>query len=180
MSPEPIPAQEAESPAAAAALRDASHVSARQILALALPALGALVAEPLFVLADSAIVGHLGPAQLAGLGTAGAALSTLVNVCVFLAYGTTAQVSRLMGAGRRREALARGIDGMYLAAGLGAVLGVIGALAAGPIVRLLGATDQAPPTPRPTCASAPPDYPGCCWCSPRPGCCAACTTCAPR
>ncbi|WP_211244096.1 MATE family efflux transporter [Actinospica robiniae] len=145
MSPEPIPAQEAESPAAAAALRDASHVSARQILALALPALGALVAEPLFVLADSAIVGHLGPAQLAGLGTAGAALSTLVNVCVFLAYGTTAQVSRLMGAGRRREALARGIDGMYLAAGLGAVLGVIGALAAGPIVRLLGATDQAAP-----------------------------------
>lgn len=145
VTPEPIAADEAESPAATAALRDAPHVTARQILALALPALGALVAEPLFVLADSAIVGHLGPAQLAGLGTAGAALSTLVNVCVFLAYGTTAQVSRLMGAGRRREALARGIDGMYLAAGLGLVLGVAGALAAGPIVRLLGATAQATP-----------------------------------
>ena len=141
-----LPPGGAESPAAAAALADAVHVSAREILALALPALGALVAEPLFVLADSAIVGHLGPAQLAGLGTAGAALSTLVNVCVFLAYGTTAQVSRLMGAGRRREALARGVDGMYLAAGLGLVLGVIGAVAAGPIVRVLGATAAAAPS----------------------------------
>lgn len=124
---------------------DAEHVSARGILALAVPALGALVAEPLFVLADSAIVGHLGPAQLAGLGTAGAALNTLVNVCVFLAYGTTAQVSRLIGAGRRREALARGVDGMYLAAGLGLVLAVIGLLCADPIVRWLGAGAQAAP-----------------------------------
>jgi putative MATE family efflux protein len=154
-SPEPLdacPEPHAEphaapslSPAAAAALDDAAHVSARQILALALPALGALVAEPLFVLADSAIVGHLGPAQLAGLGTAGAALSTLVNVCVFLAYGTTAQVSRLIGAGRRREALARGVDGMYLAAGLGVALGAIGAVGAGWIVRVLGATGEAAP-----------------------------------
>ncbi len=140
-----LPAGEPEGPRAAAGLADAVHVSARQILALALPALGALVAEPLFVLADSAIVGHLGPAQLAGLGTAGAALSTLVNVCVFLAYGTTAQVSRLMGAGRRRAALARGVDGMYLAAGLGVLLGVIGAVAAGPIVRVLGVTAEAAP-----------------------------------
>jgi putative MATE family efflux protein len=140
-----VAAAEARGPASAAAPADAGHVSARQILALALPALGALVAEPLFVLADSAIVGHLGPAQLAGLGTAAAALSTLVNVCVFLAYGTTAQVSRLMGAGRRSEALARGIDGMYLAAALGVLLAAAGAAGAGPIVRALGATAQAAP-----------------------------------
>ncbi len=120
-------------------------VTARGILALAVPALGALVAEPLFVLADSAIVGHLGPAQLAGLGTAGAALNTLVNVCVFLAYGTTAQVSRLIGAGRGREALARGVDGMYLAAGLGVALAVLGAVCADPVVRGLGAGAQAAP-----------------------------------
>ena len=124
---------------------DGAYVTGRQILALALPALGALVAEPLFVLADSAIVGHLGPAQLAGLGTAGAALNTLINVCIFLAYGTTAQVSRLIGAGRRRDALARGVDGMYLAAGLGLVLAVVGVLGAGPIVRWLGAGAQAAP-----------------------------------
>jgi Na+-driven multidrug efflux pump len=124
---------------------DATRVSGRQILALAIPALGALLAEPLFVLADSAIVGHLGPAQLAGLGTAGAALKTLVNVCIFLAYSTTAQVSRLIGAGRRKQGLARGIDGLYLAAGLGLLLAVVGVLGADPIVRWLGAGTQAAP-----------------------------------
>jgi putative MATE family efflux protein len=138
-----VPPQEAEQAGAAAA--DDGRVTGRGILALAVPALGALVAEPLFVLADSAIVGHLGRAQLAGLGTAGAALNTLVNVCVFLAYGTTAQVSRLIGAGRPREALARGVDGMYVAAGLGLLLAGLGAGFAGPIVRWLGAGAQAAP-----------------------------------
>ncbi|HWG23347.1 MATE family efflux transporter [Actinospica sp.] len=127
------------------AVVDASHVTGRQILALAIPALGALLAEPLFVLADSAIVGHLGPAQLAGLGTAGAALNTLVNVCIFLAYSTTAQVSRLIGAGRRTEGLARGVDGLYLAAGLGLLLAIVGVIGADPIVRWLGAGAQAAP-----------------------------------
>ena len=122
-----------------------SAASAREVLALALPALGALIAEPLFLLADSAIVGHLGAAQLAGLGTAAAALGTLVNVCVFLAYGTTAQVSRLLGAGDRRAALARGVDGVFLAAALGLVLAALGAAFAPDVVRLLGATPQAQP-----------------------------------
>jgi putative MATE family efflux protein len=128
-----------------AQVADATHVTGRQILGLAIPALGALLAEPLFVLADSAIVGHLGPAQLAGLGTAGAALNTLVNVCIFLAYSTTAQVSRLIGAGRRVEGLARGADGMYLGAGLGLLLAIVGVVGAGPIVRWLGAGAEAAP-----------------------------------
>jgi len=140
-----VPAGDGEGGGSGDGVGEGAHVTGRQILALALPALGALVAEPLFVLADSAIVGHLGPAQLAGLGTAGAALNTLVNVCVFLAYGTTAQVSRLIGAGRRRDALARGVDGMYLAAGLGLVLAVVGLVCADPIVRWLGAGAQAAP-----------------------------------
>ena len=63
----------------------------RQILALALPALGALVAEPLFVLVDSAVVGHLGTAPLAGLALASTVLVTVVGLCVFLAYATTAR-----------------------------------------------------------------------------------------
>lgn len=62
-------------------------------------AFGALVAEPLFLLSDTAIVGHLGTAQLGGLGVAGQALTTIVYVCVFLAYGTTAGVARQVGAG---------------------------------------------------------------------------------
>jgi putative MATE family efflux protein len=94
----------------------------REILALALPALGALVAEPLFVLVDSAVVGHLGTAQLAGLSLASTLLVTLVGLCVFLAYATTASVARLVGAGRTRDALQSGVDGMWLALGLGVLL----------------------------------------------------------
>ena len=74
----------------------------REIRRLAGPAFGALVAEPLFLLCDSAIVGHLGTPQLAGLGVAGALLATTVSVCVFLAYGTTASVARRVGAGDLR------------------------------------------------------------------------------
>jgi putative MATE family efflux protein len=94
----------------------------REILALALPALGALIAEPLFVLVDSAVVGHLGTAQLAGLSLASTLLVTLVGLCVFLAYATTASVARLVGAGRARDALQSGVDGMWLALGLGVLL----------------------------------------------------------
>ncbi len=77
----------------------------REIVALALPAFGALVAEPLFVMADSAIVGHLGTAQLAGLGVASALLATAVSVFVFLAYATTAAVARRVGAGDLKAAI---------------------------------------------------------------------------
>lgn len=94
----------------------------REILRLAVPAFGALVAEPLFLLSDSAIVGRLGTAPLGGLGVAGQALSTLVYLCVFLAYGTTAGVARQVGAGDLRAAVRQGIDGMWLALAIGAVL----------------------------------------------------------
>ncbi|MFC6341578.1 MATE family efflux transporter, partial [Nocardioides hankookensis] len=70
----------------------------REILRLAFPAFLALVAEPLFLLADAAIVGHLGTASLAGLGIAAAVLQTVVGLCVFLAYGTTGSVARHLGA----------------------------------------------------------------------------------
>ena len=77
----------------------------REILRLAVPAFLALVAEPLFLLTDAAVVGHLGTAPLAGLGIAGVVLQTIVGLCVFLAYGTTASVARHLGAGDLRGAL---------------------------------------------------------------------------
>jgi putative MATE family efflux protein len=91
----------------------------REVLRLAGPAFLALVAEPLFLLADSAIVGHLGTPQLAALGIAGAVLGTLVSLCVFLAYGTTASVARQVGAGRGAAALAEGVSGLWLAVIIG-------------------------------------------------------------
>lgn len=97
----------------------------RRILALALPALGALVAEPLFVLIDSAMVGHLGATSLAGLSLASTVLTTVVGLFIFLAYATTATTARLFGAGDRAGGLRAGVDGLWLAALLGAVAAVL-------------------------------------------------------
>ncbi len=108
-----------------------------------MPAFAALVAEPLFLLADSAIIGHLGTPQLAGLGIAGAVLATAVSLCVFLAYGTTASVARRVGAGDLAAAIAQGVDGLWLAAGLGVLLATAGAVFADPLV---GAFAAAPET----------------------------------
>lgn len=114
----------------------------RQILALAVPALGALVAEPLFVLVDSAVVGHLGTAPLAGLALASTILITVIGLCVFLAYATTAAVARRLGTGDRSGALQLGVDGMWLALGLGILLAAATWLTAPWLVGALGATGE--------------------------------------
>jgi putative MATE family efflux protein len=106
---------------------------------LAIPAFLALIAEPLFLLADSAIVGHLGTPALAGLGIAGAVMATFVSMCIFLAYGTTASVAQLMGAGRLGDALRQGIDGVWLAVLIGLVCTPIVVILAHPLVLLFGA-----------------------------------------
>lgn len=117
----------------------------REILALALPAFGALVAEPLFVMADSAIVGHLGTPQLAGLGVAAALLTTAVSVFVFLAYATTAAVSRRVGAGDLQAAIRQAMDGIWLALLLGAAVIAVVLPAAPWLISLFGASDTVAP-----------------------------------
>ena len=123
--------------APAAAKPAAGH--SREILRLAVPAFGALIAEPLFLLADSAIVGHLGVAQLAGVGLASAVLHTAVGLMVFLAYSTTPAVARALGDGQLGKALAAGRDGVWLALLLGVLLAAAGFVAADPLVGLMGA-----------------------------------------
>ncbi|MFD5080693.1 MATE family efflux transporter [Streptomyces sp. NPDC058371] len=117
----------------------------REIVALAVPAFGALVAEPLFVMADSAIVGHLGTAQLAGLGIASALLMTAVGVFVFLAYATTAAVARRVGAGDLQAAIRQGMDGIWLALLIGAAVIVVTLPTAPALVELFGASETAAP-----------------------------------
>ncbi|WP_424854767.1 MATE family efflux transporter [Streptomyces sp. SAI-170] len=117
----------------------------REILALAVPAFGALVAEPLFLMADSAIVGHLGTAQLAGLGIAAALLATAVSVFVFLAYATTAAVARRVGAGDLQAAIRQGMDGIWLALLLGAGVIALVLPTAASLVDLFGASQTAAP-----------------------------------
>ena len=111
----------------------------RDILRLAVPALGALVAEPLFLIVDAALVGHLGVEPLAGLGIASAILQTIVGLMVFLAYSTTPAVARRFGAGDPTRAVSVGIDGMWLALGLGAILALAGFAASPFLVGLFGA-----------------------------------------
>jgi putative MATE family efflux protein len=111
----------------------------RPILRLALPALGALAAEPLYVLVDTAIVGHLGAEPLAALGLASAILSAMFGLVTFLEYGTTAQVARADGAGDTSLADVVGVQGIWLAALIGTALALFAVVAAAPLVAAMGA-----------------------------------------
>ncbi len=109
-----------------------------EILKLAVPALGALAAEPLYLLVDTAIVGHLGRPQLAALGVAATVLSGLFGVFNFLQYGTTAQVGRASGAGQAKVANRLGAQALWLSLAFG-VLIAVGVIALAPqIVELMG------------------------------------------
>ena len=96
----------------------------REILWLALPALGALAAEPLYLLVDTAIVGHLGREQLAALGIASVILGSAFVVFNFLQYGTTAQVARAGGAGAEETARRLGAQALWLSLGFGVAVGL--------------------------------------------------------
>lgn len=120
----------------------ARRSTAKAIRGLAIPAFGALIAEPLFLLADSAIVGHLGVPQLAGVGLAATVLQTVVGLMVFLAYSTTPAVARLLGAGKHAQALAVGRDGLWLAAVLGVVLAGAGMFAGRGLLDAMGAQGE--------------------------------------
>ncbi len=108
-----------------------------EIARLALPALGALAAEPLYILVDTAIVGHLGRAPLAALAAAATVLGVLA-MFNFLQYGTTAQVARAAGAGEEHAALRLGAQALWLSLVVGCVLAVVFAVFARPIVELVG------------------------------------------
>ncbi len=105
----------------------------RRLGALAIPALGALIAEPLFVLTDTAMVGHLGQTVLAGMSIGSTIMQTIVGLCIFLSYTTTPLVARRLGAGDKPGAIRAGIDGIWLGLGLGVLLVLIGL----PFVRAL-------------------------------------------
>jgi Na+-driven multidrug efflux pump len=126
----------------------------REILKLALPALGALAAEPLYLLADTAMVGHLGTPELAGLALAGTLIAGAFTLFNFLTYGTTAQVARLHGAGEEVAAGRLAAQALWLSAGIGVCLTAVLAGLAVPLVDVMGAQGAPPIWPSPTCASA--------------------------
>ncbi|MGD9752042.1 MAG: MATE family efflux transporter [Acidimicrobiia bacterium] len=115
-----------------------SRAEDRRLLALAVPALGALVAEPIYVLTDTAIVGRISTDALAGLSVASAVLLTAHSISVFLAYGTTAAVARRLGGGDERGAADQATQGLWLALALGVLLALVGAVAGPGLIEVLG------------------------------------------
>ncbi len=107
-----------------------------------MPALGALAAEPLYVLVDTAIVGHLGRPQIAALGLAGTVLSGTFTIFNFLTYGTTAVVARATGAGQHERAARLAAQALWASLAIGLTLLVVCEAAGAPLLRALGAHGQ--------------------------------------
>ncbi|HUH15092.1 MAG TPA: MATE family efflux transporter [Gaiellaceae bacterium] len=113
-----------------------------EILRLAVPALGALAAEPSYILVDTAVVGHLGRPQLAALGVSAVVLTALFAIFNFLQYGTTAEVGRASGAGQEAAARRLGAQALWLCLGVGVLLAAAVAALAPQIVALMGADGE--------------------------------------
>ena len=112
-------------------------MSARRIAALALPSLVVLAAEPLYVLVDTAVVGHLGRTQLAALALGGGILSIATWLGNVLAYGTTGRAARQFGAGDRAQAVAEGVQSSWIAVAIGVAMAILAQIGAGPLTRAL-------------------------------------------
>lgn len=111
----------------------------RRIVGLALPALGSLAVEPVYVLVDTAIVGRLGTEQLAGLAVAATVLSFVFAGANFLTYGTTERVARRLGAGDTADAGNVGVQAMWLSLLFGIPAAPLLFVAAGPLCSAFGA-----------------------------------------
>lgn len=114
----------------------------KQLFHLAVPTFGQLIAEPAFVLIDTAIVGHISTSSLAGLSVGSTIILTALGLCNFLAYSTTSHVAMLMGAGKVRAGLRSGINGMWLALGIGLILAAGLFAGASPLCWAIGARGQ--------------------------------------
>ena len=112
----------------------------RRILLIAVPALGSLLVEPIYVLTDTAVVGRLGTVPLGGLALASTVLNTLVWVFNFLSYGTTVRVAVRRGRGDLPGAAADALQALWLAVGIGVVVAVAIGVGARSLVELIGSS----------------------------------------
>ncbi|GEE02511.1 MATE family efflux transporter [Gordonia spumicola] len=92
------------------------------MLRLAASALVVLVAPPLYLMLDLAVVGRLGAHELAALAVATLVLAVVSTQLTFLSYGTTARSARAFGAGDRDRAVDEGVQATWIALGVGAVI----------------------------------------------------------
>jgi putative MATE family efflux protein len=116
--------------------------SLRRAAALALPALVVLAAEPLYLLVDTAVVGHLGRTSLAALAVGGTTMSFAAWLGAVLAYGTTGRAARRFGAGQRAAAVEEGCQASWLALAGGVLIFLVLELSAGPLARAIAGADN--------------------------------------
>lgn len=114
----------------------------RRILALAIPAIGSLIADPLLGAVDTAVAGRLGTEQLGALGLAVGLLGAVTWIFNFLVLGTTTTVARAMGRGDEQAAGRRVAHAAAAALAIGVISGLVLAVAAEPLVRAFGAVDS--------------------------------------
>ena len=114
----------------------------REIAALALPALGALVADPVLSLVDTAFVGRIGSSELAALGVASAVFAVAFFAFNFLEYGTTSLVAKAIGRGAAADAGRAVVLAYVTAVGAGLAAIVLLEAATGPIVGALGGSGE--------------------------------------
>ncbi|MCO8271015.1 MATE family efflux transporter [Actinoplanes sp. TRM 88003] len=132
VAPEPAAGRTAPSTVSAPA-----GVSAKRIAQLALPALVVLAAEPLYVLVDTAVVGHLGSVPLAAVAVGGTIMSVAAWLGTLMAYGTTGRAARRFGAGDRAAAVAEGVQASWLAFAVGVLLALLAQPFADPLAQAL-------------------------------------------
>jgi putative MATE family efflux protein len=119
--------------------------SLRRVAGLALPALVVLAAEPLYVLVDTAVIGHLGRVPLAALAVGGIVITVAAWFGAVIAYGTTGRSARRYGAGSRADAVAEGVQASWLALGLGVAIMLAAQVLAGPVTRALAGNPEVAP-----------------------------------
>lgn len=117
--------------------QDATGSVTRRLLVLSASAFVVLAAEPLYLLVDTAVVGHLGSRPLAGLGIGAALMGLLTVVGTFVEYGTTSRAARWYGAGRQDAAIGEGVQASWLAGGIGLLVVAAGEIFARPLTAVL-------------------------------------------
>jgi putative MATE family efflux protein len=128
---------ETETTAAGQSVQPGQPVPLRRLLSLTTSAFFVLAAEPLYLLVDTAVVGHLGSTPLAALGIGATLMSVLLVVGSFVEYGTTSRSARWFGAGKLDDALDEGVQATWISLVVGVLIIAVGELLAGPATRLL-------------------------------------------
>ncbi|MGW8813202.1 MATE family efflux transporter [Gordonia terrae] len=113
-----------------------------RIATLTVSALAVLIAPPLYLLLDLAVVGRLGGEQLAALGVGTLVLSIVSTQLTFLSYGTTARSARRFGSGDRPGAVVEGVQASWIAVAVGILIVAVAYPCAPVVMRLLVGTSS--------------------------------------